>query len=139
MHSIVYRVFSYMVPLHRYLLCGPLNFMREHISNWLSHLRWKLEIGLTCTLYFYPFHLWFSAPHYTNFQNNFLWVCWFLDKNISNFVPPSWNLDNPHYHTIYLSNKCKKNHQYQILAVMLKISFIFPIKLQCEKYCNLKL
>ena len=30
--------------------------------------------------------------------NNFLWVCWFLDKNLSNFVPPAWKLVNPYYH-----------------------------------------
>ena len=26
--------------------------------------------------------------------NNFLWVCWFLGKTLSNFVPPVWNLHN---------------------------------------------
>ena len=31
--------------------------------------------------------------------NNFLWVCWFLFKNHSNFVSPSWQVDNLHYHT----------------------------------------
>ena len=30
---------------------------------------------------------------------NFLWVCWFLGKNHSNFVPPNWKLDNPYYHS----------------------------------------
>ena len=25
-------------------------------------------------------------------------VCWFLSKNISNFVPAAWKLDNPYYH-----------------------------------------
>ena len=33
--------------------------------------------------------------------NNFLWVCWFLGKNISNFVPPAWKLYNPYCHNIY--------------------------------------
>ena len=27
---------------------------------------------------------------------NFLWVCWFLGKNLSNFVPPVWKLHNPY-------------------------------------------
>ena len=27
-------------------------------------------------------------------------VCWFLGKNISNFVPPAWKLDNLYYHSI---------------------------------------
>ena len=41
---------------------------------------------------------------------NFLWVCWFLDKNLSNFVPPVWKLHNPYchsvhsYHVIYHTN-----------------------------------
>ena len=30
--------------------------------------------------------------------NNFLWVRWFLGKNLSNFVSPVWKLDNPYYH-----------------------------------------
>ena len=28
--------------------------------------------------------------------NNFLWVCWFLCKNL--FVPPAWKLHNPYCH-----------------------------------------
>ena len=31
--------------------------------------------------------------------NNFLWVCWFLNKNLSNFLPPVWKLHNPYFHT----------------------------------------
>ena len=31
--------------------------------------------------------------------NNFLWVWWFLRKNISNFVPPVWKLHNPYCHS----------------------------------------
>ena len=30
--------------------------------------------------------------------NNFLWVCKFLGKNLSNFVSPPWKLDNPYCH-----------------------------------------
>ena len=30
--------------------------------------------------------------------NNFLWICWFLFKNISNFVPPVWKLHNLYCH-----------------------------------------
>ena len=33
--------------------------------------------------------------------NNFLWVCWFLGKILSNFVPPVWKLHNPYCHTGY--------------------------------------
>ena len=35
--------------------------------------------------------------------NNFLWVCWFLGKNLSNFVSPAWKLDNLYCHNPYLS------------------------------------
>ena len=31
--------------------------------------------------------------------NNFLLVCWFLGKNLSNFVSPIWKLHNPYCHT----------------------------------------
>ena len=34
---------------------------------------------------------------FSNF-NNFLWVCWFLGENLSNFVPPTWKFDNPYCH-----------------------------------------
>ena len=33
--------------------------------------------------------------------NNFLWVCWFLGKNLSKFVPPTWKLCNPYCHTCW--------------------------------------
>ena len=29
---------------------------------------------------------------------NFLWVCWFLGKNLSNFVPPVWKLHSQYCH-----------------------------------------
>ena len=35
----------------------------------------------------------------------FLWMCWFLGKNLSNFVPTVWKLNNPYCHSLY---------QYQI-------------------------
>ena len=44
---------------------------------------------------------------------NFLFVCWFLGKNLSNFVPPVWKLHTPYchnQHTPKLSNS-------QILAL----------------------
>ena len=34
--------------------------------------------------------------------NNFLWVCWFLGNNLSNFVAPVWKLNNPYCHTEYI-------------------------------------
>ena len=40
-----------------------------------------------------------SPLHQFSKFNNFLWVCWFLGKNLSSFVYPAWKLDNPYYHT----------------------------------------
>ena len=34
--------------------------------------------------------------------NNYLWVCSFLGKNISNFVPPVWKLHNPYCHSAHI-------------------------------------
>ena len=34
-----------------------------------------------------------------HYFNNFLRVCWFLGKNLSNFVSPIWKLHNPYCHT----------------------------------------
>ena len=43
-----------------------------------------------------------SPLHQFSKFNNFLWVCWFLVKNLSNFVPPAWKRDNPYYHNVHL-------------------------------------
>ena len=44
----------------------------------------------------------FDTSPLTQFSkfNNFLWVCWFLGKNLSNFVPPVWKLHKPYCHTL---------------------------------------
>ena len=41
-----------------------------------------------------------TPPPLTQFTkfNNFLWVCWFLGKNLSNFVPLVWKLYNLYCH-----------------------------------------
>ena len=33
--------------------------------------------------------------------NDFLWVCWFLGKNLSNFIPLVWKLHNRYCHTMH--------------------------------------
>ena len=52
-------------------------------------------------LLFLKWLLIFDTSPLTQFSkfNNFLWVCWFLVKNLSNFVPPAWKLHNPYCHT----------------------------------------
>ena len=32
--------------------------------------------------------------------NSFLWICWFLCKNLSDFVPPAWKLHNLYCHRV---------------------------------------
>ena len=54
----------------------------------------------------------FDTSPLTQFSkfNNFLWVCWFLGKNLSNFVPPVLKLHNLYCHNDYscwmLREKC---------------------------------
>ena len=45
----------------------------------------------------------FDTSPLTQFSkfDNFLWVCWFLGKNLSNFVPFIWKLHNPYCHNMY--------------------------------------
>ena len=37
--------------------------------------------------------------------NNFLWVCLFLGKNLSNFVPTAWKHHNPYCHNFHYPSK----------------------------------
>ena len=60
----------------------------------------------------------FDTSPLTQFSkfNNFLWVCWFLGKNLSNFVPPVWKLHNPYCHTLQsfqslLDKLCSAKHK----------------------------
>ena len=58
-----------------------------------------------------------SSPLIQNSKfNNFLWVRLFLCKNLSNFVPPTWKLHNPYYH----STLQKLWHKTQIKTKTLK-------------------
>jgi hypothetical protein len=53
--------------------------------------------------------------------NNFLWVCWFLGKNLSNYVPPTWKLNNLYYHSF---------HPYQTYFVLVQnvcTGFVFKM------------
>ena len=52
------------------------------------------------SLYLLKWYPIFDTSPLTPFSkfNNFLWVCLFLGKNLSNFVPPAWKLHNPYCH-----------------------------------------
>ena len=58
------------------------------IENWL----WKSNVDT----------IFYTSP-LTQFSkfNNFLWVCWFLSKNLSNFLPPVWKLHYPYCHNLH--------------------------------------
>ena len=43
-----------------------------------------------------------SPLHQFSKFNNFLWVCSFLGKNLSNFVHPAWKIDNPYYYSPHI-------------------------------------
>ena len=48
---------------------------------------------------------------------NFLWVCWFLCKKLSNFVPPAWKLHNPYCHTAHqiLNGMLYRVNQFRVI------------------------
>ena len=67
----------------------------EKISDgfWLRKMNLKVILTLFDT----------SSLHQFSKFNNFLWAYWFLDKNLSSFVPPAKKLDNPYYHSLYIN------------------------------------
>ena len=56
--------------------------------------------------------------------NNFLWVHWFLGKNLSNFVSPVWKLHNPYCHNI--SYTC----QSYFIQFLLRLIYLNELILQ---------
>ena len=73
-----------------------------NFENWISGELSKIELHFRFIISFIQPSRVGSLP-LTQFLkfNNFLWVCWFLGKNLSNFVPPAWKLHHPYYHTPY--------------------------------------
>ena len=67
------------------------------LLNWYSSMKKKLR---TVPMIF-DIENWLWKSNFGTFwqlANNFLWVCWFLGKNLSNFVSPVWKLHNPYCH-----------------------------------------
>ena len=64
--------------------CAWMNILILDIENWL----WKSNFGT----------FWCNA----NSQNSIISFdySWLLGKNLSNFVPPAWKLDNPYFHQV---------------------------------------
>ena len=71
-----------------------------------------------------------SSPLIQNSKfNSFLWVCWFLCKNLSNFVPPAWKLHNPYCHI----------HRYATVeqaVKALKIDILRTFQARLEMHCD---
>ena len=72
-------------------------FKKEKDSNdfWHKTLTWKSNFGTFWHLR--------SAPILE--IQKFFWVCLFLGKNLSNFVPPVWKLHNPYCHIGYTETR----------------------------------
>ena len=79
-------------------------FIIHYLGEWEDENNWLLKLWFLNT---------FEAPIDPILKfNNFLWLCWFLRKNIagknlSNFVPPVWKLYNSCCH-----NEHKKSPTY---------------------------
>ena len=71
--------------------------------------------------------------------NNFLWVCWFLSKNLSNFAPPAWKLDNLYYHNLSnYSNLSKYNYiKVDMNHFYLPWPSFWPMKICLRKYMRI--
>ena len=83
-----------------YQKCGPkLIFFNEKKIEKDSDNFWYRKLTLKVGR-LGDFALFGTSPlvQFSKFKK-FLWVCWFLGKNLSNFVPPVWKLHNPYCHS----------------------------------------
>ena len=62
----------------------------------------------------------------------YLWVCWFLGKNLSNFVTPIWKPHDPYCHTVWAWEP-KQSH----LQFFTNLKWIIEIKILCVLKCFL--
>ena len=77
--------------------CAPKLVFFNEKNNW-ERFRWICTSKIDFEIHILA--LFDTSPlHQFSKFNNFLWVCWFLGKNLSNFVSPAWQLDNPYYHS----------------------------------------
>ena len=91
------------------------------LLNWYSSMKRKLRKipiiddnwrrKLTIKVKFWHFFDTSPLHHFSKFYN-FFWVCWFIGKNLSNFVPPTLKLDNPYYHTLHTTPFSKNPSVY---------------------------
>ena len=79
--------------------------MSKIIRIFLNFIRWRIPIQENIFLNFLLLKwcpIFDSSPLIQNSKfNNFLWLCWFLCKYLSNFIHLSWKLRNPYCHNTY--------------------------------------
>ena len=83
------------MPITKNVLLNWYSLMKKNEKDSNIFLRWKLTSKVKLRHFLTP-----PPLHQFSKFNNFNWVCWFLGKNLSNFVPPAWKLNNPCYHNI---------------------------------------
>jgi hypothetical protein len=82
--TLTQNYFRRRIPIEEHIFCFW-HFLITSIFKFTLLLKW------------YP--IFDSSPQnqFSKF-NNFVCVCWFSGKNLSDFITPAWKLDNPYYH-----------------------------------------
>ena len=98
------------------------------LLNWYSSMKKKWErfgwfltkkIDVECQI----LALFDSSPLIQNSKyTNLLWVCWFLCKNLSNFVSSAGKLNNLYYH----NGNTLGSKMYGIVGLFMKLNAYFP-------------
>ena len=91
--------------VHKTLLWLVRINVHQSLENWL----WKSNVDTS------PLHQFSKFIH-------FLSACWFLGKNLSNFISPAWKLDNPYN---YDNDNGTKDLYYSTKICLLMLGFIF--------------
>ena len=111
------------------VLLNHYSLMKERMRKIRMTLRVKFWHFLTPSLY-----------QFSKF-NDSIWVCWFLGKNLSNFVSPAWKLDNPYCHILHwklqmsLTHTIINNRKWIKIQVLQDfffhlVSFFFKVEVQ---------
>ena len=62
----------------------------------------------------------------------FLWVFWFLGKNLSKFIPPVWKLHNPYFHRLNKQGYRTYRRNYLRLTWVPGSKYFWHIKAKCS-------
>ena len=114
--------------------CAPkLIFFNEKKIEKDSDNFWHRK--LTLKVKFWHFLTLFDTSPLTQFSkfNIFLWVCWCLGKNLSNFVPPVWKVHNPYCHIPHRLNMWYPNCPVFKLSLVILPTWSLQILLELQK------